>query len=398
MPHCKQFPKVKLLRPIQYYIALTFSAMPCISSADELDTLQFRASVNKTYDSNLFRRSNNELAEQITTSTLGVKLDKTYALQRLVLDVSYVDNKYNENDYLNFAATNYNGSWLWSLTPNLTGTLSSQRTQSLNSFGDFLNTTRNIRTLTDHQFRAQYSPHKVWSVILGVTQSKLENSETFTAISDFDATGLDYGAAYSFASGATITFLGHSRKGEFKKRPLDPIVAFDNGYSENEYEIDLFFQEPGKSKFTGKLGYLEREYDNFTIRNYESYIGYLNYDLILTGKIKSSFGLSRTIAPFETDTTAYSVSDSVNAQLSYDITSKIQTGINLRYTERDFGGRGQFNSSRLDKEESFGGFIGWNPTKNIGFSLRSTKSSRNSNVSRFDFDDTLTSVNVELKI
>jgi exopolysaccharide biosynthesis operon protein EpsL len=372
--------------------------MPCISSADELDTLQFRASVNKTYDSNLFRRSNNELAEQITTSTLGVKLDKTYALQRLVLDVSYVDNKYNENDYLNFAATNYNGSWLWSLTPNLTGTLSSQRTQSLNSFGDFLNTTRNIRTLTDHQFRAQYSPHKVWSVILGVTQSKLENSETFTAISDFDATGLDYGAAYSFASGATITFLGHSRKGEFKKRPLDPIVAFDNGYSENEYEIDLFFQEPGKSKFTGKLGYLEREYDNFTIRNYESYIGYLNYDLILTGKIKSSFGLSRTIAPFETDTTAYSVSDSVNAQLSYDITSKIQTGINLRYTERDFGGRGQFNSSRLDKEESFGGFIGWNPTKNIGFSLRSTKSSRNSNVSRFDFDDTLTSVNVELKI
>nr|WP_019882401.1 MULTISPECIES: XrtB/PEP-CTERM-associated polysaccharide biosynthesis outer membrane protein EpsL [unclassified Methylophilus] len=366
--------------------------------ADELDTLQFKASMNKTYDSNLFRRSNNEVAEQITTSIFGVKLDKTYSLQRFVLDISYVDNKYNENDYLDFAATNYNGSWLWSLTPNLTGTLSSQRTQSLNSFGDFLNTTRNIRTLTDNQFRAQYSPHKVWSLILGVSQASLENTETFTAISDFDSTGLDYGAAYSFPSGAMITFLGHSRKGEYKKRPLDPIIAFDNGYSEREYEVDLFLQDPGRSKLIGKIGYLEREYDNFTIRNYQSYVGYLNYDLMITGKIKSSFGLTRILAPFETESTAYSISDTVTAQISYEVTSKIQAGINLRYTERDFGGRGQFDSSRLDKEDAFAGFIGWNPTKNIGFSLRSTKSSRNSNVSRFNFDDTLTSVNIELKI
>ena len=160
----------------------------------------------------------------------------------------------------------------------------------------------------------------------------------------------------------------------------------------------MFFQDPGKSKFTGKLGYLDKEYDNFSIRNYAAYTGYLNYDLILTGKIKSSFGLSRTIAPFETDSTAYSISDSLNTQISYDITTKIQAGMILRYSEREFGGRGQFNSSRLDKEDVVAGFIVWNPTKNIGFSLRSSKSSRNSNVSRFNFDDTLTTLNVELKI
>lgn len=397
MSYSKQFPQLKKT-PVPNWVAFSFCILTFSVMADELDTLQFKASVNKAYDSNLFRRSNNEVSEQITTSTLGVKLDKTYSLQRFILDISYVDNKYNENDYLDFAATNYNGSWLWSLTPELTGTLSSQRTQSLNNFGDFLNTTKNIRTLTDNQFRAKYSPHQVWSLILGVTQTKLENSELFTAISDFDATGLDYGAAYNFASGSTITFLGHSRKGEFKKRPIDPVIAFDNGYSENEYEIDLFVQYPERSKFTGKLGYLQREYDNFTIRNYQSYIGYLNYDLIITGKINSSFGLSRIIAPFETESTAYSISDSLNAQVTYDITSKIQAGVNLRYTERDFGGRGQFNSNRLDKEDSIGGYVSWNPTKNVGFSLRSTKSSRNSNVSRFDFDDTLTSVNLELKI
>lgn len=383
---------------ITVLVSTIIGCHPLLSLSDELDTLQFRASVNKVYDSNLFRRASNESVDQITSTSVGVKLDKTYSLQRVVLDASYVDNKYNKNDYLDFAATNYNASWLWSLTPSLTGTLSSQQSQSLNSFGDFRNITRNIRTLTDNQFRAQYSPHQVWSLILGVTQSQLSNSETFTAISDFNATGLDYGATYSFASGAIISFLGHSRNGQFKKRPLDPVLAFDNGYTENEYEVDLFFQEPGKSVFSGKLGYLEREYDNFTIRNYDSYIGYLNYDLFVTGKIKASFGLSRVIAPFETSSTAYSISDGFNTQLTYSLSSKIQAGATLSYAERDFGGRGQFNSTRLDKEESIGAFIGWNPIKNVGFTLRSTKSSRNSNVSTFDFEDTLTSVNLELKI
>jgi hypothetical protein len=130
MSFSKQLSKKSIMQPIRCWLALALSAMPLTSSADELDTLQFRAAMNKTYDSNLFRRANNEVAEQITTTTLGVKLDKTYSLQRLIVDMYYVDYKYNENDYLDYGAKNYSASWLWSLTPNLTGTLSSQRTQT----------------------------------------------------------------------------------------------------------------------------------------------------------------------------------------------------------------------------------------------------------------------------
>jgi len=369
------------------------------SQADEFDTLQFRAGVTKVFDSNLFRRSTNEASEQITRSTLGIKFDKAYSLQRLTIDVSLVDNKYSENDNLNFLAKNYNGALLWSLTPNLTGSLSSVRTESMNNFGDFRVAAQNIRTMTDNAFTMKYSPHNVWSAILGFSQNKLENSLTFNAISDFDAKGVDYGVSYDFASGAYLKFLAHNRKGEFQKRPLSPAIAFDNGYSETEYEVDLFFQEQGKSKFSGKLGYLDREYDHFSIRNYNAYIGNVNYDINLTGKLKSTFALSRLIAPFETATTAYSITDSFRTQLIYEVSSKIEAGLNLRYAERDFGGRGQFDTSgRLDKERSYGGFITWNPIKNIGMSLSTTKSNRNSTLSNFDYDDTLTSLNLELKI
>lgn len=367
--------------------------------ADEFDTLQFNAAIAKVYDSNLFRRANNETSEQITRSTLGVKLDKTYSLQRLKLDFSLVDNKYQENDYLDFLAKNYDAALLWSLTPSLTGTLSSTRTQSMNNFGDFRVTAQNVRTLTDNEFKMKYSPHNVWAIIFGISQNKLENSATFNAISDFEAKGLDYGVSYSFASSAYLQFLVHNRKGEFQKREISQITAFDNGYSENEYEVDLFFQETGKDKFSGKLAYLDREYDNFKIRNYDAYIGNINYDYIWTGKLKSTFFLSRVIAPFETTNSTYSITDAFRTQLLYDVSSKVRVGLNLRYAERDFDGSGQFGTSgRLDKEHSYGAFATWNPTKYVGVSLNSNKSYRDSSLSNFDYDDTLTSVSIELKI
>ncbi|MFD1121338.1 XrtB/PEP-CTERM-associated polysaccharide biosynthesis outer membrane protein EpsL [Methylophilus flavus] len=379
------------------YCFLNLSSTPVW--ADELDTLQFRASINKAYDDNLFRRSTDETTEQITRSTLGIKIDKSYSLQHVILDVWVVDNKYHKNDYLDFVGKNYNATYLWTLTPSLTGTLSSRQTESMNNFGDFLRTEQNVRTFTSNEFTAKYSPHQVWGAILGVSQNKLENSQVFTAITDFDAKGLDYGVSYDFSSKSNIKFLAHNRTGNFNQRPLDPVNLFDNGYKENEYELDLYLQEPGLSTLSAKLGYVDREYDNYTVRNYKEFIGNVNYNLILTGKIKGNFSLMRTASPFETVNSTYSVTDTFTTRLTYDVSSKIQAGVNLRYTERDFEGRAQFDTSgRNDIEHAYGGFLSWNPTKNIGLTLNSTKSTRDSTVARFDYEDTLTSVNFELKI
>jgi exopolysaccharide biosynthesis operon protein EpsL len=388
------------LKATQNVIAMLMALSPVYGLSDELDTVQFRAGLNKVHDNNLFRRASNEVSEEITTTTLGAKLDKTYSLQRIVLDLNLVDNKYNVNDYLNFTATNYSAAWNWSLTPEITGSLSSDRTQGLNSFGDVRVTTqRNIRTTTMNQFKVQYSPHNVWTAILGFSQMSLQNSETFTAISDFDASGLDYGLMYLFPSGSNIHLMGHNRRGEFTKRPLDPVLVFDNGYDEKEYELELMSQDPGKDRLTAKVGYLERSYDNFTIRNYSSYIANVIYELQITGKLKSNFTLSRTLAPFETSNSTYSLSDNFSGRLFYQAFAKVQVGINASYGERSFEGRGQFSTSdRTDRETSYGAFVRWNPIKNIGFNLSSTKSNRNSSLANFDYDDTLTSVSVDLRI
>lgn len=393
----KQSSKVKIRRSIRCWLALTLSALPFSVMADEFDTIQFNAAINKTYDDNIFRQSSNEISDVITVSTLGIRFDKAYSLQRFTLDASYTDYKYNRTDFLDYGAKNYNAAWLWSLTPNLTGKISSEQTQVLNDFRDFANPIQNIRTTKTQRFRAEYSPHSVWALIGGATYTDATNSQQFNAQTDFNAFAFDYGAKYRFASGSSLAFLGHNRRGEYSGRPVSAI--FDNGYDETEFEIDATLKASGKSNLTAKLAYIQREYDHLTLRDYQSYIGYINYDWHITGKLATVFNYSRTIYPFEQSNSTYSLTDAFRAELIYNMTDKMLASINTKVSDRDFDGRGQFGTiGRTDREKSFGGSLKWSPIKNLSFTLSSTKSYRNSTLSTFDFDDTLSSISVDLNI
>lgn len=374
--------------------------LPNHAIADEFDTLQFNASVNKTWDNNLFRLSNNEISDQITTYTAGVRLDKKYSQQRFLANVNYIDYKYQTNDFLDFDTVNYDAAWQWTLSPALTGTLTSTRSKTLAGFADFRTLAQNIRTTETNQFRAEYSPHKVWALIAGVTQSSSSNSQTFNAVAGFDYKAFDYGARYSFSSGTNVTFLGHKRSSDLE-RQLIPSGRLDNGYSEDEFELDVIFKATGKSNLSAKLAYLSREYDNFTVRDYDSWLGFIRYDVLLTGKLKATSDLSRTISTFETNYSTYAITDAFTLGLNYLYSEKLIFAINGRYAQRDFKQAVFANQShRVDDERSIGGSVTWQPIKNIGVILNSTKSSRDATraFNTFDYDDVTTSITLDLKI
>jgi exopolysaccharide biosynthesis operon protein EpsL len=391
--------KVPLLTHKLLWCCCFFNLIPGMTFADELDTLQFIAAINKTYDNNLFRQSTNEVSDQATISTLGVRFNKAYALQRFRANVTYIDNKYQESDFLDYAATNYDAAWNWSLTPNLTGVLSSLRTERQINFRDLQAPVKNLVVTKENVFRAEYSPHQVLSLIVGYSELTSENSRVFNAIASNERVGLDYGIRYNFPSSSYVSLMGHRRQGTVLGRPLNTFLQLDTGFTDYEYDFEFSMAESGKSNIKGKLGYIEKVHDNFSLRDYTGVIGSLDYELFWTGKLRSNIGLARSFGAFETFNSTYTINDSINASLGYEISDKIQAGVNFRLSERDFEGRGQFDTSgRVDKEHSYGAHISWRPIKNVGFSLSSTKSNRNSTLAQFDFDDTLTSVNVDFRI
>lgn len=386
------------------YYSVCFSLLICSPLyAAQFDALEYSASINQAWDNNLFRAKQNASSDQITTFRAGVRFDKEYSLQRFLVDVNYVDYQYQKNDILEFDAVNYNAAWFWSLTPSLTGTISTRKNKALLGFADFRTFAQNIRTDEYNVFRAEYSPYKVWSLILGFTDTSLQNSQTFNEQNDYDATAVDYGARYNFASGTSLTLLGHKRNGNFKRVLSASNIAssFDNGFNEDEFEMDVVFKATAKSNLSSKLAYLSREYDNFSVRDYDAWQGNLKYDLLVTGKLKTSMDVSRTVGTFETQYSTYSITDAVNMGATYFYSDKLVLGLNARLSQRDFDGRvNPAFPNRVDHEQSINGSLTWQPLRSIGVTLSSVKSSRNANAAYdvFDFDDVITSVTVDLKI
>lgn len=377
-----------------------FNTLPSLALADEFDTLQLNASVNNTWDNNIFRRSSEESSDQITTYVAGVKLDKTYSLQRFLVNVNYVDNKYQTNNFLDFDTVNYEAQWQWSLTPSLTGTISSSRSKSLAGFADFRNFAQNIRTVEVNRFRVEYSPHKVWALVAGLTETQKSNSQVFNAIAGYDSQSFDYGARYFFPSGSTASLIAHKRNSDVQR---DLLVGslLDNKYSEDELELDIVVKSLGKSSLSASLGYINREHAHFSSRDYKTWFGHVTYDLLVTGKIKANIELDRKVGAFETAYSTYSVTDSGALSLNYYLSDKFILGLNTRLAQRDFK-QSVFsdNLNRTDYEKSFGATLTWQPLRNLGVLVNSTKSSRNASngYNQFDYDDVTTGVTLDLKI
>ena len=100
------------------------------------DTFKVSVGTNVLYDSNLFRVS--ELINPVTqlgvssksdivfVSSATVGMRKYFGMQRIDAAVSFVDNRYDNNNFLNFFAINYNANWAWRLTPRFHGNVGTQ--------------------------------------------------------------------------------------------------------------------------------------------------------------------------------------------------------------------------------------------------------------------------------
>lgn len=366
--------------------------------ADQTDAINFIAGVSSQYDNNIFRSENNRESERITSAYAGLRFDKTYSLQRFKVDATITNLNYNNNDYLNFTSKNYDAAWYWSLTPRLTGTLLANRSESLNDFNDFRNTSvRNTRVTQNQLFQADFAPGGGWHLLAGVSRSTLKNSETFNQLSDFSANSLDVGLKYDFASGTSITMMNHVRKGNYDDRPINQAALLDNGYKEQEYEVRLNWLVTAKSQLNFVASYLNRDHDNFSKRDYSGLQSGLTYTWAPTAKIRFAIAMSSNLAAFQSDTNSYTRTNTISISPVYDFSEKIKFRASVNMVDRNFEGDGVIASQGREDEISSASIgVDWLPTNYLSFGLTVQQTHQDSNIVGFDFDDTTASVSANL--
>src|SRR2546425_941976 len=128
------------------------------------------AGASVTWDSNVFRLPDslaglapNGKSDRISAMYVGLRIDKPYAQQRVLLDATSTAYRHDRFSYLDFDALDYRGAWQWHLTPRVSGVLSAERSQSLVNYADFRNITqRNVRTAENRRASADWLMFGGW--------------------------------------------------------------------------------------------------------------------------------------------------------------------------------------------------------------------------------------------
>jgi len=371
---------------------------PALVYADEQDVFNVIAGLSRQYDNNLFRASADERSDQITTSLAGIRINKPYSLQRFKFDLTQTAYRYQNADYLDFDATEYKAAWLWALTPYLTGNLSANRTQALNSFADYTNRQlQNIRTTETRRFDADWSPHGNWHLLAGVTHYTLVNSETFQAESDYTQDAVDAGVKYVYRSGTTTSLIVHDKKGIYDNRALSSANLNDTGFDEREIEAGLNWILSGKSRLDVKASYVDRNHDHFSQRDYSRPAGTVSFVWAPTGKIQVSINASRQVASFQTNYSSYTTRDTLALSPTWAITNKINMQGSASIARRKFDGRSVVTDiDREDIERLISVGVNWTPLRSITIGASVQHSERDSSLLNFDYKDTIASISSQL--
>lgn len=399
-------------------------AAPPFAVPNPGDTFKVSVGTNVLYDSNLFRVS--ELIDPVTrlgvssksdivfVSSASVGLRKYFGMQRIDAAVIFVDNRYNNNNFLNFFAINYNANWAWRLTPQFHGNAGTFHTEMLNNFGNltgFISSNlQNIRTSDNHRFDAIYEVTPAWHLVTSVSQQIAKNSVAATADFNNEILSVEGGLRYVTPSGTKVTYTFRHGYGTFMDRPA-PIESsqFDTKFDDTENEVRFVWPATVKTSVDGRVGYFSRKHAHFSDRNFAGVVGSLNLNWAVTSKTRITAGYSHDLFNAQTAasflftqvssifSSSFGIADRFSITPIWQITEKTALRLRYDYAMLNFGGAvAPVPADRSDSLHSGMIAFDWQPYKFLSLSAELHRNHRSSNLTGFDFDVRAGSVTARL--
>jgi exopolysaccharide biosynthesis operon protein EpsL len=374
-------------------------------NAQDQDVFKLTAGYSLQTDSNLFRLAasvdpaavigRSSAAEQIGTTSLGLKLNKPYSLQRFELNLGLEDYSYQNFNYLSFTAVNAGAAWRWSLTPRLRGNLTFDRKETPNSYLDYQGfRQRNQNTDTQTRFDAGYDIDGAWRVLAGVTRADQVNLLPVVALGDTSTASADIGLQYLFGSGSTLTYALKSADGKFLNRALQQETLLDDAYRQLDHEVRLSWVINGKSTADVSAAYIARTHPHFAQRDYSGFNTGINVNWGLTGKSTLGASWVRELASYQTDSTNYSQTDRLSLAPVWQISSKVALRARYELATRSFLGTplGLAASGRSDTTRDASIALDWQPYERVSLGASFLNSRRESNLPGLDYNGNLATV------
>jgi len=393
-----------LLRGICVLVAALHAAPAC---ADEFDTLNLVLSQTITYDANVFRTPDSAApqtgfdskGDRIDTTSVGFKLNKPYAQQRLQADFAQTTTRFNTFNFLNSEGINYRAAWLWALTPHLTGTLSTDSAQSQVPFAQAGGTQKNLRTATNRTFSVDGWLSGGWHVLAGITQSEAKTEQVNLSTPSYDSRRIEAGIRYEAASANSVSVMGRTIPADTINQRLDPVNFIETGYRDVESELKVHWKPSGKSTFDVTLMRKQRINEHFAQRDFAATTGELRYGWTPTGKLQINLSANRNISPFlafgnTIQNSSYVIDNALLVGAVLQAAAKLSFSANATRKQSDYGGPvfAVSGPPRQDDLRSLQVGVNWIPLRALSLSANFGRDRRDSNATGFQFTDKVVTI------
>ena len=397
--------KIIVPRGVTGLLALLIGVAPAI--ADQFDTVNYIAKAGIIYDDNVFRlpsdvdpliaSGNSSKSDQVRFTSLGLHINKYYSNQEVILNADVTSNQYNTFSFLDYNSTAYKAAWNWRLSPWFGGVLSKEHTQTLNDFADIKTFVRNLNTVENNHFDADWWFQSNWHVLLGTSNIKSTSSVTTINNLSYLTNSGEIGLKYSPDDGRSVSLISRYIQGNYIDVSPDYVALLDNSYTERQQEIQFRWQLTGKSTLGGNLIIIDHQYPLIFQRDYTGIQGGLNYLWSITGKTSLNIALNRKINPWWGSSSSYFVADTVSISPSWQLDSKIVMYMSISNGVADYLSPIVANAiTRNDVNQSAQLGVDWTPQRTVTLSASVQKSSRSSNNSTFCFDDNTANLSLQI--
>lgn len=365
--------------------AVLFSALVGGQVHAELsDTVHPFASVVYSHDDNLLRLPDfapgfeGSRADNIRQSQAGLLFERPLGRQVLTGQASISRVSFDHYSQLDYNGKDLNGAWEWHLANHLEGHVGGAYSQTLTPFTDYHEDRRNLRTQRRTYVDGTWTFHPRWRTHAGLTREKYNYDLLVQSYNDRVEDTRELGVDYLAPSGSRIGVVVRQIKGQYPNHRLIGSVAIDDGYTQDEAKLNLYWRldELSQVQFLG--GWVKRKHDFFVDRDSSGFNGRVTANWRPRQPLQLTFSGWREYSAVESSVVNSSLSKGASVRATWDVSAKFKADALLKRDKRDFSRENTvvLIGSAADDTRSSSLGVTYGPLPSVQVALRATRDTR----------------------
>ena len=355
------------------------------------DGLSLNAAYRIQRDDNLFRLpegadprlvlGSDDAAETVHVRSVGLRFAHDYGLQRVEADLGLVDYAYDRYRQLDLLARNHDLRWRWAFTPRVTGTLRTQRDESVNSFDDasVLSTgNRRVRRYDGLDMRWQLDG--AWSLVADAQSVRNSNQQPLVGEESSSIRSGAIGLRRDTPKGSSAALRYRSGSGETLDPTPGTALLRDDAFSQDQWQLDLRWVASAHTSLDIGLSTIERGHRTVAVRDFDATNARIGLNWTPTVKTLLRTSWSRDTGSYQTDNASIARTERWTWLAQWAATSKLaliaQGGTaRRRYLQPP---PGQAPDTRRDRTQDLSLTLRWTPTLHTSLDIGWQHTRRNS--------------------